>query len=113
MSNKCPQAVELPLDYFACQKPSPSHARESDFWHYQFFHGRDYSCRVSPLREPMPTEPSRTNWMDGEGSTAAGAAGDSGTAGGVWSSVTFSRNVADGTKNKFPVTARLKSSSRS
>ena len=30
-----------------------------------------------------------------------------------WSSVTFSRNVAVGTKNKFPVTARLKSSSRS
>ncbi len=51
--------------------------------------------------------------MDGEGSTPAGAAGDSAIAGWVWSSVTFSRNVADGTKNRFPVTARLKSSSLS
>src|SRR6202167_2753602 len=82
----------------------------------------DYSCRVSPLRDPMPSEPSRTDgtdegWTDEEEvSASAGVAEDSATAG--WSSVpgdssTFSRNVADGTKNKLPVTARLKSRMRS
>src|SRR5580658_9924331 len=91
----------------------------------------DYSCRVSPLRDPMPSEPSPTDATDddgtdedgtdseedamdedGEVSASAGAAEDSSTAGRstlVCSSVRFSRNVADGTKNRFPVTARLKS----
>src|ERR1035441_62142 len=79
-------------------------------------HDGDYSCCMSPLREPMPSEPSRTDEMDEEGSVTAGAAGDSATTGGssnVWSWVTFSKNVADGTKNRLPVTARLKSRSRS
>jgi len=40
-------------------------------------------------------------------SADAGAAGGFATAG--WFSVTVSRNVADGTKNRFPVTARLRS----
>src|SRR5208283_1502374 len=85
----------------------------------------DYSCGVSPLREPMSSEPSRTDAMDEdemdeEDSATTGAAGDSTTTGwtsfawsSVWPSATFSRNVDDGTKNRFPVTARLKSSSRS
>src|SRR5580658_5422020 len=81
-----------------------------------------YSCRTSPLREPMPSEPSRTDRLDEDGSdeevsAAAGGAGGSAAGGSslvsVWSSVRLSRNVADGTKNRHPVTARLKSSMRS
>src|SRR5208282_2123290 len=34
----------------------------------------DYSCWMFPLREPMPSEPSCTDGIDGEGSAAAGAA---------------------------------------
>ena len=67
----------------------------------------------------MPSEPSRTDVTDGDvmdgdemdGVGSAGAGAVSATAGS--SSVTDSRNVADGTKNRLPVTARLKSSSRS
>src|ERR1700730_14794509 len=60
-----------------------------------------------PFREPMPSEPSCGGglgcgiWVEAAVATTAG------------SSVTSSRNVADGTKKRFPVTARLKSSSRS
>jgi len=43
--------------------------------------------------------------------TDAGAIEGAATAG--WSSFTVSRNVADGTKNRLPVTARLKSRMRS
>jgi hypothetical protein len=64
----------------------------------------DYSCRFSPLSEPMPSEPSDTV------SATDVAAGFAAT---VSSSLTVSRNDADGTKNKVPVSARLKSSSRS
>src|ERR1700735_2157922 len=87
----------------------------------------DYSCCRSPLREPMPSEPSRTGELDLDEdeldesvSAAAGVVGDCTAAGRsstAWSSAKsagmFSRNVADGMKNRFPVTARLKSSSRS
>jgi hypothetical protein len=59
----------------------------------------------------MPSEPSGTDVMDRAGSVAADAARGASTAGSA--SVTDSRNVADGTKNRLPVTARLKSSSRS
>src|SRR5580698_2575815 len=79
-----------------------------------------YSCRTSPLREPMPSDPSRTDGLDEDGMDEEVSAGGAGvgdsTAGGsslVSSSPTLSRNVADGTKNKHPVTARLKSSIRS
>ena len=61
----------------------------------------------------MPSEPSRPDGMDEEVPAIAGTAGGSAAAGWGWSAITFSRNVADGTKNRFPVTARLKSSSRS
>src|ERR1700678_3167998 len=57
---------------------------------------------VLPLSEPMPSEPSRTGGVDDEAGAAASGASD-----------TSSRKVAEGTKNRFPVTARLKSSSRS
>src|ERR1700692_4462153 len=45
----------------------------------------DYSCRLSPLREPMPSDPSCTDGMDKDGlggavSATAGAAGDSAAA---------------------------------
>src|SRR5580693_9077944 len=82
----------------------------------------NYSWRTSPLREPMPREPSRIDEIDVDEdeldevvSAIVGDWGDSAAAG--WSSLacssaTFSRNVADGTKKRFPVAARLKSSSR-
>ena len=59
----------------------------------------------------MPSEQSCTDEMDGADSTVAGAAPGTITAGS--SSVMEPRNVRDGTKNRVPVTARLKSSSRS
>ena len=59
----------------------------------------------------MPSEPSCTDGMDCADSTVADAAEGASTAGS--SSVTVSRNVADGAKKRLPVTARLKSSSRS
>ena len=59
----------------------------------------------------MRSDPSGADKLGGEGSLPDDVA-TGGTAAG--SSVdTLSRNVADGTKNKFPVTARLKSSIRS
>src|SRR5580692_1651873 len=93
----------------------------------------DYSWRTSPLREPMPSEPSRTGEVDdddideaGLGEVSSAVALESATAGGspvaedslarasfTGASVTFSKNVADGTKKRPPVTARLKSSRRS
>src|SRR5580704_13835096 len=79
-----------------------------------------YSCRTSPLREPMPSEPSRTDRLDEDGmdvEVSVAAAGAGASAAGwcslVSSSVTLSRNVAEGTKNRHPVAARLKSSIRS
>ena len=66
---------------------------------------------MSPSREPMPSEQSCTDGMDGADLTVAGAASGTITAGS--SSVMDFRNVRDGTKNRFPVAARLKSSSRS
>src|ERR1700737_3645394 len=63
----------------------------------------------SPLREPMPREPSNTGGTDCPGPTDAGA----GCAAGAASGVTSSRNAADATKNRLPVTARLKSRMRS
>src|SRR6516162_2834797 len=66
--------------------------------------------RRFPLREPMPREPSDIGEMDGEGSAAGDA--DSGSAAGV-PGVTSSKNVAEGTKKRLPVTARLKSKIRS
>ena len=72
----------------------------------------DYSWEISPFREPISSEPSVSlSARDGEGSITVGATEVSVTAG--WSSATASRNVADGTKNRLPVTARLKSSNRS
>ena len=59
----------------------------------------------------MPSEPSFAEWREGGASTGAGTAEGAASAGG--SAVTPSRNVVVGTKNRFPVTARLKSSSRS
>jgi hypothetical protein len=70
----------------------------------------DYSYRFSPLREPTPSEPSSAGAVDGAGSSVDPAAGIAAAAA---VSFTDSRNVADGTKNRAPVTARLKSSSRS
>jgi hypothetical protein len=64
----------------------------------------------SPLREPTPSEPSSAGAVDGAGSSVDPAAGIAAAAA---VSFTDSRNVADGTKNRAPVTARLKSSSRS
>src|SRR5882757_4682799 len=68
----------------------------------QIVHNRGF-----PLREPMPSEPSDTDGMGCGGSAAGGSVvgGESG--------VTSSRNVADGTKKRLPVTARLKSRIRS
>src|SRR5262249_20192815 len=69
----------------------------------------DYSCSCFPLSEPMRSEPSGVGGLaasrsppDDPGTIAAGDA----------SAVRLSRNVADGTKNRLPVTTRLKSSSR-
>src|SRR5262249_40838615 len=74
----------------------------------------------SPLRDPIPSEPSRFGAGCGAGpgvsEDCAGPdsslAGGSGSAGGA-SSPTFSRNVAEGTKKRLPVLAMLKSSRRS
>ena len=59
----------------------------------------------------MRSEPSRGDGMDDEVSSASGVEDDS--AAPRWSFDTFSKKVADGAKNRFPVTARLKSSKRS
>src|SRR4029077_20135409 len=64
----------------------------------------------SPLREPIPSEPSDAAPFDDDGSAVDFGAGGAGAGP---SSPSASRNVADGTKNRAPVTARLKSSSRS
>src|SRR5580658_10259795 len=84
-----------------------------------------YSWRMSPLREPILSEPSLSesvlsepslsDGMDEEGPAAACATEEAaeGSVALGWSSATFSRNVADGAKNRFPVTARLKSRRRS
>src|SRR5215470_14560947 len=64
----------------------------------------------SPLREPIPSEPSRFD--TGCGAARAGVSESFCPAGGA-SSPTFSRKVADGTKNRLPVFATLKSSKRS
>src|ERR1700722_2827083 len=63
----------------------------------------------SPLREPTPSEPSDAGASDG----AAPAVGAAGVAGAEAPSASASRNVVEGTKKRVPVTARLKSSSRS
>ena len=64
----------------------------------------------SPFSDPILSDVSCTAPGDGgdEGGSADGAFASSGASG-----VTLSRNVADGTKNRLPVTGRLKSSSRS
>src|SRR5262249_54131791 len=63
-----------------------------------------------PLSEPMPREPSDTAGMGWGG--AGGGATALGSAAGA-ACVTSSRKVAVGTKNRLPVTARLKSRMRS
>src|SRR5262249_58495344 len=72
--------------------------------------GEGYLYRFSPLKEPTASE---TSGAPGPG--GAGSSDDSGSriAAAGASPFTDSRNVADGTKNRVPVTARLKSSSRS
>src|SRR5580658_136666 len=60
----------------------------------------------SPFREPMPSEPSLDGALGAEVSTGAEAIAG-------WSGETLSRNVAVGMKNRFPVTAMLKSRMRS
>src|ERR1700691_4223045 len=74
-----------------------------------------YSWEGSPFKEPMPSDPS-PGYVDGaepsELDAAAGGA-DSESESGGGASLTFSRNVADGTKKRLPVTAVLKSRSRS
>src|SRR5262245_36236550 len=72
--------------------------------------GADYSYRFSPLREPTPSEPSAADAVDDADVSVDPAAG---TAAASASSFTASKNVAEGTKNRVPVTARLKSSTRS
>src|SRR5580658_8871315 len=60
----------------------------------------------SPLREPIPSEPSLARASRGDGSPLAVG----------WaplSSAMESKKVDEGTKNRFPVVARLKSRSRS
>src|SRR5262249_21649656 len=61
----------------------------------------------SPLREPIPSEPSR--FATGCAVARAGVS-ETVCSAGAASSPTFSRNVADGTKNRLPVCATLKSS---
>ena len=62
----------------------------------------------SPLSEPMPSEPSRF-----DAGCGAGAGGLSKSPAAGSSLPTLSRKVADGTKNRLPVLATLKSSKRS
>src|SRR5260370_3086558 len=72
----------------------------------QIVHNGDF-----PLREPMPSEPSDTDAM-GRGCSTAGDSRAACAADGA-AGVTSSRNVADGTSKRLPVTARLKSRIRS
>src|ERR1700677_3781152 len=63
----------------------------------------------SPLSDPILSDPSPADGTDGRTDACdATVSVESGA-----SPPTLSRNVADGTKNKLPVTAVLKSSSRS
>src|SRR5262249_385707 len=72
----------------------------------QIIHGRS-----SPLREPMPREPSRGRGDSRDDASVAGSTGDPEVKDS--SSPAASKNSSLGTKNRLPVTARLKSSKRS